>query len=745
MNYKQLLLLWFQLFVLALTMCNTSSAQKTYTTDDSTRIYTLLDKADEADNAGNLDLSLNLTNQALTLSRSLKMQRGEGFALLKLADLKLKKEGTENIAELFNAPLKIGESLKDSFLIGLTHHQHGQMYLNKADYNEADRWFEKALNFYRPDADAYYRAMVLNERGYMFDRQGDYAKAVDMYLQAIRFHEKAGNEKEIANLLGNIGVSNFRMGNKEEAINMFKKSAALREKLGDAKGLAATYGNLVTAYSGISLDSAFRYQEKAIANAQKTGVKNNLAQAYANAAILLTRMKKYNEAEEYQHKAIQLYKEVGDQLKIGNQYIGLANLHQLLNDSIKAEYYFKEAETIAVAQKNKLLFQSLYQAKSNFYSTRNNYKLSYEYNKQYYNYRDSIVSEKNTATMAELQTKYEAEKKDNEIIRLGTEQKIKQLEIEKQKAVIAGNTQEAKRKEIQIQLLKQQQELRDAEIIRQKEELEKQTLLNKNNEQQLLLSVQELQIAENEKKLRTRQLDKERLLRYGFIAGIVLLLVLGGLLFNRYQLRKRLDEQKALLSMRNKISKDLHDDIGSTLTSINILSKVAEKAIEQDPVQARKMIHDITTQSKNIQQNMSDIVWAIRPDNDKVENLAARMREHIGNTLELQQIATTLEAGDEAMQLSVPMQHRKEILLIYKEAINNILKHSGATKVVVQLGAENQLLKMSIKDNGKWKQKEKSSGTGTHSMKQRAESLGGTLDVSGTEHGTNVILTLPIP
>jgi two-component system, NarL family, sensor histidine kinase UhpB len=733
-------------FVFFLLLANVvyTSAQN-YSLKDSSTIYQLLDAADAADLEGNLDSAIILTKRALEISVAKKMKRGEGFALLKLADLKLKKEGTENIADLFNAPLKIGESLKDSFLIGLTYHQKGQLFLNEANYKDAEQWFEKALNFYRDPQEANYHALVFNERGFMFDRQGDYAKAVDMYLQAIRFFEKSNNQKEIANTLGNIGVSNFRMGNKEEAINMFKKSVALREKLGDAKGLAATYGNLVTAYSSISLDSSFKYQEKAIALAKKTGVKNNLAQAYANAATLLTRMKKYNEAETYQQQALQLYKETGDQLKIGNQYIGMANVQQLLGDSLKAEQYFKEAETIAVLQKNKLLFQSLYQAKSNFYSARNNYKLSYDYNKQYYNYRDSIVNEKNTATMAELQTKYETEKKDNEIARLNTEQKIKQLEIEKQKAVIAGNTQEAKRKEIQIQLLKQEQELRDAEIIRQKEELEKQTLLNKNNEQQLLLSVQELQISENEKKLRTRQLEKERFIRNGFIAGIIVLLIVGGLLFNRYQLRKRLDEQKALLSMRNKISKDLHDDIGSTLTSINILSNVAEKAIEQDPVQARKMIHDITAQSKNIQQNMSDIVWAIRPDNDKVENLVARMREHIGNTLELQQITTTLEAGDEAMQLSVPMQHRKEILLIYKEAINNILKHSGATKAVIQLSAENHLLKMNIGDNGKWKQKQHSSGTGTYSMKQRAESLGGTLNITGTKDGTNVSLTIPIP
>lgn len=726
-------------------LCSTTYAQKNYSSSDSLRIYALLDKADEADNSGNLDASVKYANEALTISRTVKMMRGEGFALLKLADLKLKKEGTENLADLFEAPLQIGILLKDSFLIGLTYHQKGQMYLNGANYKEADNWFEYALNYYRVDKEAHYRALVFNERGYMFDRQGEYARAVDMYLQAIRFFEKSNNEKEIANTLGNIGVSNFRMGNKEEAIIMFKKSAALREKLGDAKGLAATYGNLVTAYSGISLDSSFKYQEKAIANAQKTGVKNNLAQAYANAATLLTRMKKYKEAEEYQQKALQLYKEVGDQLKVGNQYIGMANLQQLLNDSTQAENYFKEAETIASAQKNKLLFQSLYQAKSNFYSTRNNYKLSYDYYKQYYSYRDSIVNEKNTATMAELQTKYETEKKDYVIARLTTDQKIKQLEIEKQKAVIAGNKQLAEKKETQIQLLQQQQLLRDAELKQQKEDLDKQVLLNKTNEQQLLLSVQELQIAENEKKIRMRQLDKERLLRNGIIGAAVLLLLVGGLLFNRYQLRKKIDEQQALLEVRNKISKDLHDDIGSTLTSINILSNVSEEAIERNPQQAKIMIHDIAVQSKTIQQNMSDIVWAIRPDNDKVENLSARMREYIGQTLEPKQIKTSFNVDEAILGQTIPMEFRKELLLIYKEAIHNVVKHSGATEVSIELEGTPKQLVMRIADNGQWKEKEKSSGTGTYSMKQRAEVLGGRLTISGSANGTTVHLTVPLP
>lgn len=733
-------LIMFQFLV---TVCHTSA--QSYSPKDSVSIYQLLDKADDADFAGNLDIAIGLTKQALDLSITKKMKRGEGFALLKLADLKLKKEGTENLTELFNAPLKIGESLKDSFLVGLTYHQKGQVYLNEANYKEAELWFAKALHYYRDPQEAHYRALVFNERGFMFDRQGEYAKAVDMYLQAIRFFEKLNNEKEVANTLGNIGVSNFRMGNKMEAINMFKQSAEIRERLGDAKGLAATYGNLVTAYFSVSPDSALKYQEKAIALAKQTGVKNNLAQAYSNAATLLTRMKKYEDAVNYQQQALQLYKETGDQLKVGNQYIGLANLQQLLGDSAMAEQYFREAEIIAAAQKNKLLYQTLYQARSSFYSARSNYKLSYDYYKLYNTYRDSIVTEKNTATMVEMQTKYETEKKDNEIARLNTEQKIRQLEIEKQKAMISGNIQEAKRKEIQIQLLKQQQDLRDAEIARQKEELEKQNLVNKNNEQQLLLSVQQLQIAENEKKLRMRQLDKERLLRNGIIAGSLLLLLFGFLLFNRYQLRKKLEEQQALLEVRNKISKDLHDDIGSTLTSIHILSNISQTVISENPAQAKQMIADIASQSKNIQQNMSDIVWSIRPDNNKVENLISRMREYLGQTLEPQQIQTKLFVNETALHLELPMEYRKELLLIFKEAVNNIVKHSGATVVDLEFSMQQETLNMTIKDNGVWKGSPSSSGTGTYSMQQRAVALTGTLSIDGTPQGTLVQLKLPVP
>jgi two-component system, NarL family, sensor histidine kinase UhpB len=200
-----------------------------------------------------------------------------------------------------------------------------------------------------------------------------------------------------------------------------------------------------------------------------------------------------------------------------------------------------------------------------------------------------------------------------------------------------------------------------------------------------------------------------------------------------------------LLSIRNKISKDLHDDIGSTLTSIHILSTVSKKTMDNNPAQAKQMIEEIAAQSKTIQQNMSDIVWAIRPDTSKLENLVIRMREYIGQTLEAEDIQTSFQINEAAMNYQLPIEHRKEILLIYKEAINNIIKHAGASSVIIKMDITNNHLQLVISDNGRWKQKAGSTGTGTRSMQQRAEALGGKLNIKDTDSGTTIQALIPVP
>ena len=195
--------------------------------------------------------------------------------------------------------------------------------------------------------------------------------------------------------------------------------------------------------------------------------------------------------------------------------------------------------------------------------------------------------------------------------------------------------------------------------------------------------------------------------------------------------------------IRNEISINLHDEIGSTLTSINILSTISEQAMDKEPIQAKEMIQKIAKQSKTIQQNMSDIVWSIRPENEKIENLLVRMREFCGQTLEPLQIKYTISADEDILYKILSMDMRKELLLIFKEAISNTVKHSGANEVIVYFTKNEKELIFTIADNGTWKGA--NSGTGTKSMQQRAAAIAATLSILNTESGTKVITTVPIP
>jgi signal transduction histidine kinase len=719
--------------------------QSSYTLNDSVQIYALLDKADEEDLKGEIDLAIHTVNKALSLSKSKKMSRGEGFALLKMADLSYKKTGKGTEKFLFEKPRQIGLELKDSFLTGLSYHQEGQYRMQINQYKEALPLLENAKSYYQSGELLNYRALVFNEIGFVKDRLGQREGAMENYLNAVRIFEEIGNKKEAANSLGNVAIVLYRQGRVEDAIKIFKECAATRKNLGDIKGVATTYTNIAVAYTNINIDSAVHYQQIALPFVQKSGTIANQAQAYASLAVLLSKQKKPFEALDVHDKALALYEQAGDEIKIANQNINKAETYNQLRQFEEAERCLQIAEAIGIKLKSHALLQNVYLVQTKIYETNKDFNAALIAHKNYEKYKDSLLKETNIASINELQIRYETEKKDNEIKRLETEQRIKALELEKQIALNKGNKLEAEKKEAAIQLLKSEQLVIQLEVEEKEKTLKAQELLVKNKEQELLLSQQALEIADAENELAERKLKQEKIFRNSLFAGMGLITLIAGLLFNRYNLQKKIKEQKALLEVRNKISKNLHDDIGSTLTSIHILSNVSEQAIDKDPVRVKEMLHTISGQSKQVQQNMSDIVWAIRPDNDKIGNLIARMREYIGQSFEPQGISASLHVDDSILEMPLPMDYRKEVLLIYKEAMNNVLKHAQASEVDISLTKQAETLNLTIKDNGQWKHNPHASGTGSQSMRERASNIGGKLEVEEMNDGTMVSLSAPIP
>ena len=152
--------------------------------------------------------------------------------------------------------------------------------------------------------------------------------------------------------------------------------------------------------------------------------------------------------------------------------------------------------------------------------------------------------------------------------------------------------------------------------------------------------------------------------------------------------------------VRNRISSDLHDDIGSRLTNIQILSALSEQQLEQ-PEQASVYLHRIVNEVQTSGEALDDIVWNINSKNDSGEELAARMRRYAAEIFESDHMQCDMKVNDNMSVIELSMEKRRDLYLVFKEALNNILKHSQASTVNIELLAQDNKVLMHIEDNGR--------------------------------------------
>jgi signal transduction histidine kinase len=210
------------------------------------------------------------------------------------------------------------------------------------------------------------------------------------------------------------------------------------------------------------------------------------------------------------------------------------------------------------------------------------------------------------------------------------------------------------------------------------------------------------------------------------------------------QLRANEQLQARMQNIRNKIAQDLHDDIGSTLSSISILSDLVLK--DGSSSQARDTIGEIKDSSLMLMERMDDIVWSINPRNDSLDHLLMRVRHFATSLFEARDIGYTIEIHKNLHEVKLPMDHRQHIYLILKEAINNLVKYSRATQAVLQVQFDQHTLTLLVKDNGKgFDMKAPSGGNGIPGMQRRADLMGARLIINSTPgEGTEVLLKVVI-
>jgi ligand-binding sensor domain-containing protein/two-component sensor histidine kinase len=225
---------------------------------------------------------------------------------------------------------------------------------------------------------------------------------------------------------------------------------------------------------------------------------------------------------------------------------------------------------------------------------------------------------------------------------------------------------------------------------------------------------------------------------------ILLAILVGGLMIYgiyRYRVQQLIRLQK----VRNRIATDLHDEIGSNLTNISILSSLGKKNILQ-PQKAGDFLERISEEVSSSSQALDDIIWSVDASHDTLEETVARMRRYAAELFDSANISYELYLDPAFERRRLSMEQRRDIYLLYKEAVNNISKHASASHVSIQIAIEYNHLLLSVQDDGKgFDTGGDTNRYGLKGMKQRVKKWKGKINIeSGTGQGTFIQVQLPV-
>lgn len=533
----------------------------------------------------------------------------------------------------------------------------------------------------------------------IYDMANAYPKAIEYERKAIAAYDKAPNKKGLGSLYHNLGlmlhdsVADERKGsNNKEILYYFRMAIKLTEETTDSVLLLQVLNGAARIYGESKIfDTATQCLDRAEALIKKLNVPRFYSSHYLYRGGLFSNQKKYTDA-------------------IRTFQLGLS---------------------YAIRNKDPFYQSRYYDNLSGVYARIGDSAAAYRYHVLYTDLNDSLMSEEKLQTTALIDARFEKEKKDNEINKLKTEQalkelelerqkaiiagnmleaakkeneikrlmdeeRIRQLELEKQKAVIAGNILEARRKEDEIRLLSQERELQELEITRQQDELSKKALQAKTDSQQI-------QLSKNETLLREKELSSQKSIRNYLVGGIALLSLIAFFLYRN-------------IAAKRKAYRQLQDKSQQIKDQALQLSKQAKQIAQ---FQSQMNPHFVYNALHNIQGLV--LTDEKQKANTQIQSLAQLMRKTFANAekddIPLEEEISYLEkyidfeknALSNNLNFEVTVSKEAEGTLIppmmIQPFVENAIKHAELTKVQnpyikVLIETENNLLAIQVKDNG---------------------------------------------
>jgi len=209
----------------------------------------------------------------------------------------------------------------------------------------------------------------------------------------------------------------------------------------------------------------------------------------------------------------------------------------------------------------------------------------------------------------------------------------------------------------------------------------------------------------------------------------------------------RIRQLFAIEKLKSKLAADLHDNVGAGLTEISILSELAAMEFQKEKQETNLHLNSISNTARDLVQSMSDIVWVVNPKRDTLHDLLIRLKDSYSELFMQLDISFKINKIEMLKNIRLPMEYRQNLFLLFKEAINNSIKHSQCNRLILETDINNFRLKMVLKDNGiGFKMEDVNYGNGIKNIESRAEIINGEINIISTpESGTKIEFEGKIP
>jgi two-component system sensor histidine kinase UhpB len=538
-----------------------------------------------------------------------------------------------------------------------------------------------------------------------YSYNAQYDSALVYINLAVPFAHKAGITKRIALVYINRADVYSNLQNYQAALRDCDTALHYTEKEGNKKGM----GRIYSITSGIyftqkQFAKAFLANDSAIALFTAAKDEQMVGMSYSDRADFYSQMDQPDKALPFYAKAIEIGESIDDIENLAAYHSGLAQAQLRKQQYLQAQQNALKAFDYASKTGNRSQQANIYLIMGQIFSKQENHQPSIDFQLKAY----EIFKEENDLLRVQIAATALAEEYEKS---RDPANAYKYLKISKE----LGDSLQDMQFHSEIAKIQTQFEVsqKDKEI----------GLLKKN------------------KLLQQQQLRQQSYLTIGIIILAVLTLLGGWLLMNRYRLRQRMKE----LELRSKIAADLHDDIGSTLSSIRMYSDIIKHQTGQTTT-AIELLNKISSNSKEMIENMSDIVWMIKPGNDEFTSVEDRMLNYANSICVPAGINFDLTKDSTSNDVRISMEQRRDLYLIFKEAVNNAVKYSRCRSIRAAISAPKNSLQLNISDDGDGFDIEKVvKGNGLNNMEKRAASHGGTCIIQSSPNGgTEVIATFAI-